>query len=69
MFDSDGNGFISREELAQVMKSIGEELSEEDLTEMITEADKNGDGVIDFQEFSLMLSKSQTRLSNGASLI
>jgi len=58
VFDCDGNGFISREELAKVMKSIGEELSEEDLTEMITEADKNGDGLIDFQEFAQMLSRS-----------
>ena len=60
VFDSDGNGFISREELAKVMRSIGEELSEEDLTEMITEADKNGDGVIDFQEFTQMLSRNDS---------
>lgn len=58
VFDCDGNGFISREELAKVMKNIGEDLSEDDLTEMITEADKNGDGVIDFQEFTQMLSRN-----------
>jgi len=57
VFDSDGNGVISREELRKVMKNIGEDLTDQDLTDMIREADKNGDGVIDFQEFSLLLSK------------
>ena len=51
------------------MKSIGEDLSEEDLTEMITEADKNGDGVIDFQEFAQMLSKSDCMKPMQASVM
>ena len=57
MFDCDGNGVICREELKKVMKSIGEDLTDNDLTDMIREADKNGDGVIDFQEFSSLLLK------------
>ena len=51
------------------MKSIGEDLTEEDLTEMITEADKNGDGVIDFQEFVQMLSKTESIKGKGSSLM
>ena len=69
MFDCDGNGFISREELAKVMKNIGEDLSEDDLTEMITEADKNGDGVIDFQEFAQMLSRGDCVKPMQAALV
>ena len=57
MFDCDGNGLISREELRKVMKNIGENLSEQDLTDMIEEADKNGDGMIDFEEFSSILAR------------
>jgi len=57
VFDRDGNGFISRAELSHVMRNIGENLSEDDLNEMISEADRNGDGLIDYQEFVGMLSK------------
>ena len=51
MFDRDGNGMIDRDELKVVMKQLGEKLSEEDIEEMIQAADKNGDGMIDYQEF------------------
>ena len=51
LFDKDGNGTISREELSQVMAQLGEKLSEEEIDEMIQDADKNGDGQIDYEEF------------------
>ena len=47
VFDKDGNGTISAEELRQLMKSIGEDLSDKDIDEMIREADKDGNGEID----------------------
>ena len=43
LFDKDGNGTISREELAQVMAQLGEKLTEDEIDEMIQDADKNGD--------------------------
>ena len=42
---------ITRAELQAVMKNLGENLTEDDLNEMMWEADKNGDGVVDFDEF------------------
>ena len=51
MFDKDGNGTIDREELRDVMQQLGEKLSEEDIEEMIQDADQNGDGLIDYNEF------------------
>jgi len=51
VFDVDGNGVITRSELKMVMKNLGENLTEQDLNEMMLEADKNGDGVVDFDEF------------------
>ena len=47
VFDKDGNGTISADELRHLMKSIGEELTDQDIDEMIKEADKDGDGNID----------------------
>lgn len=55
VFDSNGNGFIDREELRKVMQSLNESLSEEELDAMIKEADKNGDGQISFEEFKVMM--------------
>ena len=39
MFDKDGNGLIDRDELRAVMRDLGEKLSEEDIEEMIQDAD------------------------------
>jgi calmodulin len=47
VFDVDGSGTISAEELRQVLKSLGENLSDKELDEMLMMADKNGDGTID----------------------
>merc|ERR1711974_61200 len=55
VFDKDGNGFISPQELRQVMINLGEKLSEEEIDSMIREADSNGDGQVDFEEFSRMM--------------
>ena len=35
LFDKDGNGFIDRDELAQVMRQLGEKLSDDEIEEMI----------------------------------
>ncbi|TAQ90382.1 hypothetical protein B7494_g1297 [Chlorociboria aeruginascens] len=49
VFDRDNNGFISAAELRHVMTSIGEKLTDDEVDEMIREADQDGDGRIDFQ--------------------
>jgi len=47
VFDRDNNGFISAQELRHVMTSIGEKLTDDEVDEMIREADQDGDGRID----------------------
>jgi calmodulin len=47
VFDRDNNGFISSAELRHVMTSIGEKLTDDEVDEMIREADQDGDGRID----------------------
>lgn len=54
--DKDGSGKIDATELRNIMLSLGENLSDEEVNQMIKEADLNGDGEIDFDEFMRMLS-------------
>ncbi len=48
MFDKDGNGFISAAELRHIMTNLGEKLTDEEVDEMIREADVDGDGQINY---------------------
>ncbi|GLB41005.1 putative glycoside hydrolase family 92 protein [Lyophyllum shimeji] len=58
VFDKDGNGYISAAELRHVMTNLGEKLSDTEVDEMIREADVDGDGQINYDEFvKMMLSK------------
>lgn len=58
VFDKDGNGLISARELKHVMANLGEALSEDEVDAMITEADTDGDGSINYAEFFSMMSKT-----------
>ena len=55
VFDKDGNGFISAEELMHVMNNLGEKLTDEEVGEMIREADVDGDGQVNYEEFVKMM--------------
>ena len=46
VFDKNGDGQISAEELKQVMASLGEKLNDEEVKMMISEADRDGDGQV-----------------------
>ena len=54
----DGNGFISRMELRHVMMNLGEKISEEECDAMVEEADTDGDGSINYEEFYLMMTSA-----------
>jgi len=54
-FDKDGNGFIDASELKKTMRELGQNLTDDEIESMMKEADTNGDGKIDYQEFLKMM--------------
>ncbi|PNW85262.1 hypothetical protein CHLRE_03g178350v5 [Chlamydomonas reinhardtii] len=55
MFDRDGNGFINADELKHVMCNLGEALTEQEVEDMIKEADVNEDKMVNYEEFVRMM--------------
>ncbi|XP_029139032.1 caltractin isoform X2 [Protobothrops mucrosquamatus] len=58
LFDDDGTGKISFKNLKRVSKELGENLTDEELQEMIDEADRDGDGEINEEEFLKIMKKT-----------
>jgi calcium-binding protein CML len=57
VYDIDGNGLISAEELHKVLKSLNDDCSLAECRKMISGVDRNGDGMINFEEFKVMMMK------------
>ncbi|KAJ2693957.1 hypothetical protein H4218_005815 [Coemansia sp. IMI 209128] len=60
VFDKDDNGFITKSELRQAMKDLGENLTDKEVDAMILEVDDDANGEIDFKEFSKMMTGDKT---------
>ena len=58
IFDRDGNGYIDAKEFKQVVTRMGNCLTNAEADEFMLEADLNGDGKLDFNEFMQMMLKS-----------
>jgi len=65
VFDRDGNGHISKEEMKAVMMNIGETVTDEECQQFILDADLDGDGKINYEEFYNMMSMSLTGGNKG----
>ena len=57
MFDVDGDKTISTKELSTVMRTLGQNPTEEEIETMIKEADNDGNMEIDFEEFCVLMAK------------
>merc|ERR1712090_102680 len=58
LFDDDETGQITFSNLRRVAKELGENLTDEELQEMIDEADRDGDGEVNQEEFLRIMKKT-----------
>lgn len=51
LFDRDGSGFITSEDLQDALSNLGLRFTPAEVDEMVAEVDVSGDGQVDYQEF------------------
>ena len=59
VFDRDGDGLITEDELHITMQKLGEPMNEDEVKAMIAEADLDGDGKINFKEFQILMESKE----------
>ena len=58
MFDKDKSGYIDAKEIRTVTTTLGEKLTDKEVEEFMREADLDGDGRLNYNEFvNMMLQK------------
>lgn len=57
IFDENGDHFITASELKNVMKRLGQTVSDDEVDLMILEADSDGDKKVNFKEFVQLMRK------------
>ena len=55
IFDKDGTGFVSKQDLKEVMHFLGEDLTADELDEVIKDWDEDGDGQLNYEEFKTLM--------------
>jgi Ca2+-binding EF-hand superfamily protein len=51
IFDVDGSGALSHQEMREVLQHLGEKMEDEEITDLIAAVDQNDDGEIQLNEF------------------
>lgn len=57
LFDEDGSGKITNNDIEKVMNTLGEFPTPERIEQMIKEIDYDSDGLVDFEEFTCLMVK------------
>ena len=57
LYDDEKTGYLSAKNLARVARDLGEQVSEEELQEMIDRADTDRDGLVSADEFYVILTR------------
>ncbi|TMS35657.1 hypothetical protein L596_003015 [Steinernema carpocapsae] len=68
LFDKDGDGRITADELGTVMESLGQNPSRQELQDMVNEIDEDGNGTIELEEFVRMMSRKVLESENEREL-
>jgi len=68
-FDTDGDGKVSKEEFRLCMLNFGERFSEDEIEEMVKQADTDDDGSIDFSEFVYMITHENLEQQPHSNLV
>ncbi|XP_053171514.1 calglandulin-like [Scomber japonicus] len=63
VFDKEAKGYIDWNTLKYVLMNAGEPLNEIEAEQMMKEADKDGDGTIDYEEFVAMMTGNLFKMS------
>ena len=61
MFDRDRSGTITVSEMGQVLRAAGQNLSDQEVGQIIRKVDKDQDGEISFQEFLQLMARRRNR--------
>jgi len=61
LFDADGSGEITVEELAYALQGVGQDASLEEIKDMITKGDKDSDGMVSFEEFKELVQRQMAQ--------
>ncbi|XP_023236518.1 calmodulin-like isoform X3 [Centruroides sculpturatus] len=69
LFDKDGDGHITTEELGTVMRSLGQTPTQAELHDMIKEVDTDGSGSIEFAEFLNLMAKKMKEADDENEII
>mmetsp|Transcript_22292 Transcript_22292/g.55923 ORF Transcript_22292/g.55923 Transcript_22292/m.55923 type:complete len:689 (-) Transcript_22292:930-2996(-) len=57
VFDRDMSGSITRDEFKDVLSALGEQLSADDVDGIVDAVDRDGDGVVDLEEFTELVKR------------
>ena len=64
LFDDDETGRISFKNLKRIAKELGENMNDDEIQEMIDQADRDGDGEINEDEFYRIMKKKDNWLDD-----
>ena len=69
IFDEDGDGSITTKELGTVMRSLGQNPSDDKIRQMIIDVDEDNSETIDFKEFLGLMAKKMKENDSEDELI
>ncbi|CAN0368049.1 unnamed protein product, partial [Discosporangium mesarthrocarpum] len=60
LFDCDRDGFLTQSEIREILWSLGQHPTEDDMEDMIRKHDTNGNGTLEFDEFKKLFQERLT---------